>query len=68
MKTKWEEVYRLHLKTDERMKTVCEHTSISSGLLHHEANQARVSQFYLKTGEGAMKGGTHGIIMEVTWK
>jgi hypothetical protein len=38
----------LHLKTNERMKTVCGHESTSDGLLCREASQARVSQFCLK--------------------
>jgi hypothetical protein len=42
--------------------------STSEGLLHHEASQAKVFQFFLKTGEGMMAGGARGIIMEVTWK
>jgi hypothetical protein len=58
----------LHLKTDERMKTVWGHASISDGLLDHEASQARVSQFCLKTSEGATMGGACGIIAEVAWK
>jgi hypothetical protein len=44
------------------------HGSRSSSLLHLEASQARVSQFCLKTGEGATVGGAHGIIVEATWK
>jgi hypothetical protein len=46
----------------------CEDTSTSSSLLHHEASQARVSQFCLKTGEGVTTGGGCGIITHVTWK
>jgi hypothetical protein len=41
------------------------HTLRSSGLLHVEASLARVSQSGLKTGGGAMAGGTHGIIVDV---
>jgi hypothetical protein len=41
----------LHLKTDERMKTVSGHTSTSGGLLHHEACRARVSSFASKLVE-----------------
>jgi hypothetical protein len=41
------------------------HTSRSSGLLHVEASQTRVSQSDLKTGEGATAGGACGIIAEV---
>jgi hypothetical protein len=41
------------------------HASRSSGLLHLEASQTRVFQFYLKTGEGATADGARGIIMEV---
>jgi hypothetical protein len=58
----------LRLKTDERMKTVWGHASTSGGLLHRDASQARVSQFYLKTGEGATVGGARGIIVKVAWK
>jgi hypothetical protein len=42
--------------------------SISGGLLRREANQARVSQFSLKTGGGAMMGGARDIIVKVTSK
>jgi hypothetical protein len=42
------------------------HTSRSSSLLHMKANMARVSQSGLKTGGGAMVGGTCGTITEVT--
>jgi hypothetical protein len=42
------------------------HTSRSSGLLHMEANLARVSQSSLKTGGGATAGGVCGAITEVT--
>jgi hypothetical protein len=41
--------------------------STFGGLLCHEASQARVSQFCLKTGKGATAGGARGIIAEVTW-
>jgi hypothetical protein len=41
------------------------HTSRSSGLLRLEASLARVSQFGLKTGGGAMVGGICGTITEV---
>jgi hypothetical protein len=41
------------------------HASRSSSLLHLKVNQARVFQFCLKTGEGAMAGGACGIITEV---
>jgi hypothetical protein len=41
------------------------HTSRSSGLLHVEASQVRVSLSDLKTGEGAMAGGACGIITEI---
>jgi hypothetical protein len=34
-------------------------------LLHRKAGRARISQFYLKTGEGEMAGGARGIITEV---
>jgi hypothetical protein len=42
------------------------HASRSSGLLHVEASQIRVSQSGLKTGGGAMTGGAGGTIVEVT--
>jgi hypothetical protein len=58
----------LRLKTDERMKTVWGHASTFGGLLCREASRARVSQFCLKTGEGATVGNTRGIIEEVMWK
>jgi hypothetical protein len=41
------------------------HASRSSSLLGVEASLARVSQFGLKTGGGAMTGGAHGTIVEV---
>jgi hypothetical protein len=44
------------------------HTLRSSGLLHVEASQARVSQSGLKTGEGAAVGGACGNIAEVASK
>jgi phage-related baseplate assembly protein len=44
------------------------HASRSSSLLHLEASQARVSQFCLKTGEGATASGARDIIMAITWK
>jgi hypothetical protein len=37
----------------------------SSGLLHVEANLARVSQSGLKTGGGAAAGGARGTIVKV---
>jgi glycerate kinase len=43
------------------------HASGSSGLLHLEASQARVSQLCLKTGGGATADGARGIIAEVAW-
>jgi hypothetical protein len=42
------------------------HVSRSSGLLRMEAIRARVSQSGLKTGGGAVAGGTCGTIAEVT--
>jgi hypothetical protein len=42
------------------------HVSRSSGLLGVEASLGRVSQSSLKTGGGAMAGGTRGTIAEVT--
>jgi hypothetical protein len=44
------------------------HASESSGLLHLEASQARVSLFCLKAGGGAMVSGARGLITEVAWK
>jgi hypothetical protein len=44
------------------------HALRSSGLLHLEASWARVSQFCLKTGRGAMVGAACGVITEVAWK
>jgi hypothetical protein len=41
------------------------HTLRSSGMLHVKASLARVSQFGLKTGGGAMTGGARGTIAEV---
>jgi hypothetical protein len=41
------------------------HVSRSTGLLHGEASQARVSQSGLKTGGGATAGGARGTIAEV---
>jgi hypothetical protein len=41
------------------------HTSRSSGLLHVEASQARVSQSGLKTGGGTILGGARSTIAEV---
>jgi hypothetical protein len=43
-------------------------TRVDGGLLCREASRVRVSQFCLKTGEGAMTGGAHGIITKVVWK
>jgi hypothetical protein len=42
------------------------HVSRSSGLLHLEANHARVFQSSLKTSGCAMVGGARGTIAEVT--
>jgi hypothetical protein len=63
-----EEVCWFALETTEWIKTVSGHTSTSGGLLRCEASRTRVSQFCLKTGEGAMTGGARGIITEVMWK
>jgi hypothetical protein len=41
------------------------HVSRSSSLLHVEESLARVFQFGLKTGIGAIVGGAHGTITEV---
>jgi hypothetical protein len=38
------------------------HTSRSSGLLHVKARRARVSEFGIKTGRGAMTGGRRGCV------
>jgi hypothetical protein len=42
------------------------HASRSSGLLHVEASQARVSCSGLKTGGGVTVGGARGTIAKVT--
>jgi hypothetical protein len=42
------------------------HASRSSSLLGVEASLTRVSQYGLKTGEGAMTGGARGTIVKVT--
>jgi hypothetical protein len=39
--------------------------STFGGLLHREASWIRVSQFYLKTGEGATAGGACGIDVDI---
>jgi hypothetical protein len=44
------------------------HASRSSGLLHMEANLARVSQSGLKTSGGVTTGGARGTIAEVASK
>jgi hypothetical protein len=41
------------------------HVSRSGGLLRLEPSHVIVSQSGLKTNEGTMTGGAHGIIMEV---
>jgi hypothetical protein len=41
------------------------HASRSSGLLHVEANWARVSQFGLKAGKDTTVGGARGTIVQV---
>jgi hypothetical protein len=51
---------------NQRREVGVGHASRSSGLLHVEANLARVSQSGLKTGGGAMTGGAHGTITKVT--
>jgi hypothetical protein len=50
---------------NQRRDVSAGHASRSSGLLHVKASLARISQSGLKTGEGAMTGGTCGTIMEV---
>jgi hypothetical protein len=50
---------------NRRRKVGAEQASRSSGLLHVEANLARVSQSGLKTGGGATAGSAHGTIPEV---
>jgi hypothetical protein len=42
------------------------HALRSSGLLHVEVSQDRVSQSDLKTGGGAIADGAHDTIVEVT--
>jgi hypothetical protein len=68
LKTKRRRFVGLHIKIDEWMKTVWGHASTSSGSLHHNASQARVSQFYLKTSQRVTAGDAHGIIVKVAWK
>jgi hypothetical protein len=58
----------LPFKINKEMKMTGGHASTSGGLLHREASQARVFQFYLKIGRGAIAGGARGIIMEAVWK
>jgi hypothetical protein len=59
--------YGLSVAPQNRRRVVgAGHASRSSSLLVVEASLARVSQSGLKTGGGAMTGGAHGIIMEVT--
>jgi hypothetical protein len=41
------------------------HVSRSSGLIHVEANLARVSQSGLKTGGGTTVGGARGTVVKV---
>ena len=55
----------LSLKTERRMKKIWRHASTSGGLLRSEVCRARVSQFGLKTGGGAVADGARGIIMEL---
>jgi hypothetical protein len=50
---------------NQRREVGVGHASRSSGLLHVEANLARVFQSGLKTGGGAMPGGAHGTITKV---
>jgi hypothetical protein len=50
---------------NRRRKVGAGHASRSSGLLHVEASQARVSQSGLKTGGGVTAGGARGTIAEV---
>jgi hypothetical protein len=50
---------------NQRRDVSAGHASRSSGLLHVKASLARISQSGLKTGGGAMTGGTRGTIMEV---
>ena len=54
LKTKWRRFVGLRLKIDRRMKTVRGHVSTSYGFLRREGSHARVSQFGLKTGGGAV--------------
>jgi hypothetical protein len=41
------------------------HASRSSGLLHRETSQSRVSQFASKLADERWRGGARGIIMEI---
>jgi hypothetical protein len=50
---------------NQRREVSAGHTSISSSLLHMEANLDRVFQSVLKTGRDAMVGGARGTITEV---
>jgi hypothetical protein len=47
------------------MKVGTGHASRSSGLFHMKASCAMIFQSDLKTGEGAMTGGTRDIIVDV---
>jgi hypothetical protein len=50
---------------NQRREVGAGHASRSSGLLHVEASLTRVFQSGLKTGGGAMMGGTRGTIAEI---
>jgi hypothetical protein len=50
---------------NRRMKVSVGHASKSSGLFRVEASLARISQFGLKTGGGAMTGGARATIVKV---
>jgi hypothetical protein len=63
LKIKQASIYRLRHKTNGGRSTQDMHRS--SGLLHVEASLARVFQSGLKTGGGAMTGGTRGTIAKV---
>jgi hypothetical protein len=57
----------LSVASQDRWREVgVRHASRSRDLFHMEASLAKVSQSGLKTDGGAMTGGAHGIITEVT--
>jgi hypothetical protein len=61
--------FGLSVAPQNQLKEVgVEHTSRSSGLLYVKVSMARVSQSGVKTGGGAMTGGTRDTIAEVASK